>query len=205
MKKIIIFTMMAMLYSNMLYSQVAINFTGTAPDPTAILDVSSNSLGILVPRMTMAQIESIDAPATGLLVYCTDDDNFFVNRGTSSVPDWTMVNSKWKANGQDIYFLGDKVGIGWQYPIVKLDVRGNHSDDAAVLLLSNSDMTHKLLLSGGRLNDPNPVIQWKEGDALRLGTDQAGGMERVRITNEGQVAISTPSPTITLHGLTIGI
>lgn len=186
--------MMGLFIGNMLFSQVSVNTTGTAPDPTAILDVSSDSLGILVPRMTMARIEAINAPAKGLLTYCTDDNNFFVNRGTSSVPDWTMVNSKWKASGQDIFFLGNKVGIGWQYPIVKLDVRGNSPDDAAALQLCNSDLSHKLLLSGGRLNDPSPVIQWKEGDALRFGTDQAGGTERMRITSGGQVGIGTPAP-----------
>lgn len=50
---------------------VAINATGAAPDASAMLDVSSTSAGMLIPRMTTAQRTAIATPATGLLVYDT--------------------------------------------------------------------------------------------------------------------------------------
>jgi len=42
--------------------------TGFIPDPSALLDMISTNQGILVPRMTMAQRNSIVFPAPGLLI-----------------------------------------------------------------------------------------------------------------------------------------
>lgn len=44
----------------------------TTPSPSARLDISSTSQGLLIPRMTAAQRKAIVAPATGLLVFQTD-------------------------------------------------------------------------------------------------------------------------------------
>jgi uncharacterized protein (TIGR02145 family) len=73
MKKSSLFTMMLLLNSSLLFSQVAINTTGTNPDTTAMLDISSTTKGLLIPRMTQAQRTAINAPAAGLLVYQTDN------------------------------------------------------------------------------------------------------------------------------------
>jgi len=43
-----------------------------SPDASALLDLTSLSRGILIPRMTQTQRNTIASPATGLLVYCTD-------------------------------------------------------------------------------------------------------------------------------------
>jgi len=51
---------------------VAVNATGTVADASAMLDVNSNTQGMLVPRMDSAHRVGISAPATGLLVYQTD-------------------------------------------------------------------------------------------------------------------------------------
>ncbi|MHC1731105.1 MAG: hypothetical protein AB9888_03570 [Bacteroidales bacterium] len=49
--------------------QVSINTTGEPPDNSAMLDIKSTGKGLLIPRMTQSQIEAIDDPADGLLVY----------------------------------------------------------------------------------------------------------------------------------------
>jgi len=55
------------------YSQgAAINTTGAAADPSAMLDVNSSNKGVLIPRMTETQKNSIITPATGLMIYQTD-------------------------------------------------------------------------------------------------------------------------------------
>jgi hypothetical protein len=43
-----------------------------SPNPSSILDLSSSNKGLLPPRMTFAQRNSIATPAPGLLVWCTD-------------------------------------------------------------------------------------------------------------------------------------
>ena len=52
------------------FSQVGIGTT--TPNASAQLDVSSNTKGLLIPRMTQAQRTAINSPAQGLLVYQTD-------------------------------------------------------------------------------------------------------------------------------------
>ncbi len=65
--------MTGVLAGNQLTAQgVAVNATGAAADTSAMLDVSSTTKGILVPRMTASQRLAIPLPATGLLVYQTD-------------------------------------------------------------------------------------------------------------------------------------
>ena len=50
----------------------------TTPDASAMLDVSSNNTGLLIPRLTIAQRNAIPTPATGLLIYQTDNaPNFY--------------------------------------------------------------------------------------------------------------------------------
>ena len=49
-------------------------------DPTAVLDVKSDSKGLLIPRLTEAQRTGITGPATGLLIYDTDNSAFYYYR-----------------------------------------------------------------------------------------------------------------------------
>jgi hypothetical protein len=47
------------------------------PDPSSLLEVQSTTQGILVPRMTEAQKNAIVSPATGLLIYQTNNQSGF--------------------------------------------------------------------------------------------------------------------------------
>lgn len=53
-------------------AQVSISQDNTLPDPSAMLDVKSETMGVLIPRMTHARLASIANPAEGLIVFCTD-------------------------------------------------------------------------------------------------------------------------------------
>ncbi|TAE12360.1 MAG: hypothetical protein EAZ95_12490, partial [Bacteroidetes bacterium] len=70
---------------------VAINTDGSLPDSSAILDVKSTVKGMLVPRMTQVQRNSIALPATGLLIYQTDGTaGFYFYNGSA----WTAISSE---------------------------------------------------------------------------------------------------------------
>jgi uncharacterized protein (TIGR02145 family) len=82
----------ALLFGNQSYSQkgVAINITGADPANSAMLDVSSLTKGVLIPRMTAAQRTAIASPATGLLVYQDDGTaGFYYYDGAA----WTRLSS----------------------------------------------------------------------------------------------------------------
>lgn len=55
-----------------LQSQVSINNDGSDADESAMLDVKSNSLGFLPPRMSEAERDNIPSPAAGLIIFNTD-------------------------------------------------------------------------------------------------------------------------------------
>jgi len=67
----------------------------TAPNSSALLDVSSTTKGFLPPRLTKLQRDAITTPATGLVLYCTDCNNgagcLQTNDGTPTTPNWNCI------------------------------------------------------------------------------------------------------------------
>jgi len=78
-----------MLLGSSLLAQVGINADGSEPDSSAMLDVKSTERGFLPPRMTHSQIVSIENPANGLIIYCTDCSN----SGTGALA--MFINGAW--------------------------------------------------------------------------------------------------------------
>lgn len=77
MKTAILSILLLLLLSITCFAQnVGINADGSAPDNSAMLDVTSNTKGFLPPRMTLAERDAIASPAIGLVVYCTDCCNY---------------------------------------------------------------------------------------------------------------------------------
>lgn len=67
------------------YAQ-SLGLNNSSPNASSILDATSTSKGILIPRMTTVQRDAISSPATGLLVYVTDKTTgFFYYDGTKWV------------------------------------------------------------------------------------------------------------------------
>ncbi len=56
---------------------VAVNNSNATADISAILDISSTSKGLLIPRMNTLERNAIASPARGLLVYDTDTQSFW--------------------------------------------------------------------------------------------------------------------------------
>ncbi|MEI9809620.1 MAG: hypothetical protein WDO16_18140 [Bacteroidota bacterium] len=96
---------------------VAINNDLSAADPSAILDVSSNAKGLLIPRMSTAAITSISNPAYGLLVYDSVKNQLMVYGGTGS---WQPItfNSAWGLTGNNISSTSQFLGTVNDQPLV---------------------------------------------------------------------------------------
>jgi hypothetical protein len=56
---------------------VSINTTGNAANASAMLDVSANNKGLLIPRMTTAERQNIPNPANGLMVFDVTTNTFW--------------------------------------------------------------------------------------------------------------------------------
>lgn len=100
MKKIyLVVTLGVTAVCTSLYSQnVAINATGAAPNASAMLDISSTTSGLLIPRMTTAQRIAIATPAAGLKVYDATTNTFWYFNGTTWVEQLGSTNG-WTLSG----------------------------------------------------------------------------------------------------------
>ena len=76
-------------FTTISFSQVGIGTT--SPDPSSVLDITSTSGGLLVPRMTVTQRANIATPIQeGLLIYQTDNTpGFYYYNGSS----WSVIDS----------------------------------------------------------------------------------------------------------------
>ena len=108
-------------------AQLAINGTGAAPDPHAMLDVSSTTKGLLVPRTTAAQLAAIAAPANGLIVYQTNNPGkglYYYDTNLLPAPGWVPLGFNgpaWVLGGNAgtnpaTDFLGTTTTRTWWWP-----------------------------------------------------------------------------------------
>jgi len=85
--------LLSLAVSPKVFSQnVAINSTGSSPDASAMLDISSTTKGFLIPRMTTIERDAIVLPAKGLSIFNTTLNNYQVNIGTSGSPVWSSLS-----------------------------------------------------------------------------------------------------------------
>ncbi len=90
-----------LLITQTAYGQVGIN----TQTPQAMLDIVSTTRGILIPRLTAAEIEQINTPSEGVLVFSTTNTGSTIN----TVGFWYYNSSTWlpiiatNASGGNIY------------------------------------------------------------------------------------------------------
>lgn len=76
-----------------LISQAQIGIGNTSPNASSMLDITSTSKGILVPRMTTVQRNAIATPANSLLVFDTTLESYFYFDTTPAPGSWVKINS----------------------------------------------------------------------------------------------------------------
>ena len=99
-----------MLFTALGYAQVGVN-TNT-PDASSALEIESTTGGILIPRLTQTQRDAITAPATGLMIYQTNQSTgFYFFDGTV----WTKINGvagpQGEAGSQGIQGIQGDIGL----------------------------------------------------------------------------------------------
>ncbi|MBK7433441.1 MAG: hypothetical protein IPI66_05685 [Chitinophagaceae bacterium] len=71
-KTFLLFALPFIYIQNSIGQSLAVNASGAPAVASAMLDVTSTTKGLLIPRMTSAQRTAIASPAEGLMVYQTD-------------------------------------------------------------------------------------------------------------------------------------
>lgn len=106
---------------------LALNTTGSAAAASAMLDVTSTTRGVLIPRMTTTQMNAISSPATGLMVYNTTTGSFYYYTG-----------SVWQAVGAGGSGTVTSVSSGNLTPVFSTSVSNATTTPSISYSLSNS-------------------------------------------------------------------
>ena len=118
MKKILLFSLSALLFITAnAQTGVSINETGNSADASAMLDVSSTTTGMLIPRMTEVQRDAIGSPATGLMIYQTDGATGFYYYDSAAWVSATgakelndLTDGKTDYGNEESVYLGENAG-----------------------------------------------------------------------------------------------
>jgi hypothetical protein len=198
-------------------SQVSINSAGAPPAASAMLDVSSASMGILIPRMTLVERDAIGSPATGLLVYVTTDNLYYYYDGVG----WRRLvadyDDDWIIAGNDMRSgVTGNVGIGTGSPgsklsVLEIDLTGSSVMDVIEIVRITSGTPTSGL--GGALLFRNSLGGGVSGPAGRISSimesvaypssssgmlfevrTPGGMLDGIYIDPAGQVGIGTRDP-----------
>jgi len=177
---------------------VAVNTTGNSADASAMLDISSNSKGLLPPRMTTVQRTGISSPANGLMVFDTDTKTYWyfsttwkeINNngggGNFSLPysgnssaffPFSITNTSAALGSSGIYGRNGDSGSGF-IPQYSMGVWGDNSIGVGVAGTSNT--IGVLGMTNG--NDPNGIgVMGVSGSSLKdrgaiTGTNSSSGV-----------------------------
>jgi len=163
------------------FGQVGINTT--TPNASSILDITSTTRGVLVPRMTQAQRNVIASPATSLLIYQTDNGpGFYYYNGSSWV---SFANSGWSTAGNTgttpaTNKVGTTDNVGFVFAT---------NNTEAIRVLNTGDVGIKTTTPARKLHLFNAAAN----TALRI-TDGTEGTNKILMSNAlGQASWQTPA------------
>jgi hypothetical protein len=214
-----------------IYSQnIAINGTGSLPDTSAMLDVSSTNKGFLAPRMTTLQQNNIPLPAKGLLIFNTTDNGFKVNTGTAASPVWTALSVGSGTTTNTLTYSNNILtsttnGVGASVNIINgvsnssannvlsTSVNGISGSGVSIinsnaLSLSGTNLTSTIngVASGGvNLSSIVPATTNTLGSSANTMTNTTNGVAATApIVNTNALALSGTTLTSTINGVASG-
>lgn len=130
MNKIIFICLM--LFTALSNAQVGINTD--SPDASSALEIESTTAGILIPRLTETQRDAISSPATGLMIYQTDQTTGFYYYNGS----WTRIGSSGDSSTTNSY-----------------SVNTYYAELGGFVIETNSDGTHGIVVAMQDQGDSN--------------------------------------------------
>lgn len=175
MKQLYIFLLVVGMYALPVYAQNVGIGTGS-PHASAQLDITHGSRGLLIPRLTTAEMMAIANPAKGLLVYDSVKNQLMVNMG-STTPDWQTIvfKSGWALGGntgtdtaQHFVGTGDNVPLRFkvnnQHAGV-IDANGFNTALGTKALLQNFSGTQNVAIGSSALQSNSGHINVAVGDS----------------------------------------
>jgi len=119
-----------------------IGINTTTPDASSILDIKANgsAVGLLLPRLTVTQRETIDFPTSGLMVYNTTSHSIEVAAGTPIYWKDVIYGTNTLTSGERSFTTGG-LGIGTNTPDRKAVLDITSTTKGVVLPMATADPT----------------------------------------------------------------
>lgn len=152
MKTLATFLFFALCQFHLLAQGVGINETGSAPESSAILDVSSESgtKGVLLPRLSTAQRDAIAMPAQGLTIFNIETNCYDLFDGSiwRSVCGNTGPSSPTEEKPRMLGYGGGVGGASRGVPTNSfhdIDVRITYEQSEVFIELTEANMQYRLI------------------------------------------------------------
>lgn len=167
-------------------AQIAINTDKSIADGSAMLDVKSTDKGMLIPTMTAAQRDLIATPAVGLMIYCSDGNEFYYYYDGL----WNLVggdaDNDWVIDENDIYSgVTGNIGIGTSTPTQQIELSGSlkmpntTSATTGILFQDTAHFMHDYLKPGN--SGANLFLGYFSGNMTMGGSNTEHGTYNVGI------------------------
>lgn len=177
---------------------------GTAtPNPSALLDLTSTTKGLLTPRMTQAQRDAIVRPATGLIIYNTTANVYEFNSGTEFQPIWSrMISVSGGNSGNDFWSTTGNAGIDPAQHFL------GTTDNRALVLRTNDQVRLTITESGTIVAEEQVRINggglFLAGTASPIIVDGSAGARGSVLVSNGAGQTPEYTDSLTLRGLAAG-
>lgn len=148
----------------------------TSPHSSSILDLTSTSSGLLIPRMTNTQMNDITTPATGLIVYNTTNSCIYFYDGATWVSTCASASNYWTTAGNSSLTINKFLG----------------STDATDLNFRTNNTLRMVLASSGNLGigvaSPSNTLTISGTNPFRmLGSTHDAAIDTVLVINSSGV------------------
>ncbi len=159
-------TLMLLISMTIASAQVGINTA--QPDPSAALDIESEDTGVLIPRMTQAQIDAITSPAQGLLTYNKDSKSISFYDGA-----WNNVKTTLDTRSNHVVVKSESDFPAPVGGIISLDTNTSYELNGAITMTNSIDMNNATIFGQFTQRDylimatTAPLFKGASGGTLR--------------------------------------
>ncbi len=128
-KNISLLFLILLMFTNQ-YSIAQVGIGTTTPDASSILDLTSTSKGMLLPRMTTAQRNAIGTPVPGLMIYNTTTSSFNFYTGST----WTSIFSG-SSGVNSVTGTANRITIGGTSADPTVDISTSYAGQSSIITL----------------------------------------------------------------------